>query len=72
MAPVLRVWDNSRPSRLITDGSELAVCAILEQPDAAGVFHPVAFESRKLTLAERRYPPHLLELLSVVHAFRTL
>jgi hypothetical protein len=32
----------------------------------------VAFESRKLTLPERSYPPHLLELLAVVHALKTL
>ena len=71
-APVLRVWDPARPTRLLTDASELAVSAILEQPDDAGVFHPVAFESRKLTQPERQYPPHLLELLAVVHALKTL
>ena len=71
-APVLRVWDPARPTRLLTDASELAVSAILEQPDDAGAFHPVAFESRKLTPPERSYPPHLLELLAVVHALKTL
>ena len=71
-APVLRVWDSARPTRLLTDASELAVSAILEQPDDAGAFHPVAFESRKLTQPERLYPPHLLELLAVVHALKTL
>ena len=71
-APVLRVWDPARPTRLITDASELAVSAILEQPDDAGAFHPVAFESRKLTAPERSYPPHLLELLAVVQALKSL
>ena len=55
-APVSRgVWDpaRARPTSLLTDASELAVSAILEQPDDAGVFHPVAFESRKLTIATR-------------------
>ena len=44
--------------------------AILEQPDDAGAFHPVAFESRKLTHWQpgRLYPPYLLELLDVLHA----
>ena len=69
---MLRVWDPARPTRLLTDASELAVSAILEQPDDAGEFHPVAFESRKLTSPERSYPPHLLELLAVVHALKTL
>ena len=71
-APLLRVWDPARPTRLLTDASELAVSAILEQPDDAGEFHPVAFESRKLTSPERSYPPHLMELLSVVHALKTI
>ena len=69
---MLRVWDPARPTRLLSDASELAVSAILEQPDDAGEFHPVAFESRKLTSPERSYPPHLLELLAVVHALKTL
>ena len=71
-APVLRVWDPARPTRLLTEASELAVSAILEQPDDTGAFHPVAFESRKLTQPERSYPPHLLELLAVVHALKAL
>jgi hypothetical protein len=43
-SPVLRVWDPARPTRLITDASDLAVSAIiLEQPDDAGAWHPVAY-----------------------------
>ena len=61
-----------RPTRLLADASELAVSAILEQPDDAGVFHPVAFQSRKLTQPERSYPPQLLELLALVHALKML
>ena len=30
-APVLRLWDPARPTRLLTDASEIAVSAILEQ-----------------------------------------
>jgi hypothetical protein len=62
----------ARPTRLITDASEPAVSAILEQPDDAGAFHPVVFESRKLTQPERAYPTHLLELLAMVHALKAL
>jgi hypothetical protein len=50
---VLRAWDPERPTRLLSDASELAVSATLEQPDDAGAFQPVTFESRKLTLPER-------------------
>ena len=49
LATVLCVKEPGRPTRLLTEASELAVSAILEQPDYAGAFHPVAFESRKYT-----------------------
>jgi hypothetical protein len=52
-APVLLVWDPAQQTRLLTDASELAVSAILEQPDDTGAFHPVAFESHTLTQPER-------------------
>jgi hypothetical protein len=44
VVPVLRVWDPARPTRPLTDATELAVSAILEQPYDTGVFHPVAFK----------------------------
>ena len=48
------------------------VAAILIQPDKEGRQHPVAYESRKLTAAERNHPAYVLELLAVVHALREL
>ena len=69
-APVLRTFDPSRRAVLTTDASSVAVAAILTQPDDDGHQHPVAFESRKLTAAERNYPAHVLELLAVVSALR--
>ena len=43
-------------------------------PDAAGRCgghqHPAAYESSKLTAAERNHPAHILERLAVVHALR--
>ena len=46
--------------------------AILTQPDVEGRQHPVAYENRKLTAAERNYPAHVLELLAVtvIHELR--
>ena len=69
-APVLRTFDPGRRAVLTTDASGVAVAAILTQPDDDGHQHPVAFESRKLTAAERNYPAHVLELLAVVNALR--
>ena len=33
LAPVLRVWNSVRPTRLLTDASDMALLAILEQPN---------------------------------------
>jgi hypothetical protein len=46
---------------LTTDESSVAVAAILTQPDDEGRQHPAAYESRKLTAAERNFPVHVLE-----------
>jgi hypothetical protein len=47
---------------LTTDASNIAVAAILTPLDDDSRQHPVAYESRKLTAAERNYPAHVLEL----------
>ena len=65
-APALRVWDPARPTGLIVDASELAVPAILEPPDGAGAFHPVAFESSNLK------PAGVLAPAPPVHALKAL
>jgi hypothetical protein len=65
---VLRTFDPARRAVLTTDASNVAVAAILTQPDDQGHQHPVAYESSKLTAAEQNYPAHVLELLAVVHA----
>ena len=69
-APVLRTFDPARRAVLTTDASNIGVAAILTQPDDEGRYGPVAYESRKLTAAERNYPAHVLELLAVVHSVR--
>ena len=53
-----------------SDASEVAISAVLTQPDDDGHHHHVTYESLKLTTAEQAYPPHVLELLVVVHALR--
>jgi hypothetical protein len=52
-APVLRTFDPARRAALTTDASNVAVAAMLTQSDDEGLQHPVAYESRKLTAAER-------------------
>ena len=69
-APVLRTFDPARRAVLTTDASNIAIAAILTQPDDEGHQHPVAYESRRLPAAERNCPAHVLELLAVVHSLR--
>lgn len=69
---MLSVWDSARQTSLLTDASELAVSAILVQPDDARGFLTVAFESCKLTQPKCQYPPHLFKLLAVEHELKTI
>ncbi|KAL0386089.1 UNVERIFIED_CONTAM: Transposon Tf2-11 polyprotein [Sesamum radiatum] len=57
--------DMSKPFVVETDASDFALGGVLMQDG-----HPVAFESRKLKDAERRYSAHEKELLAVVHCLR--
>ena len=66
--PVLRNFDPV----LMMDANNVAVAAraILTQPEKEGRQRPLAYESRKLSVAERNYQAHHLELLAVVHSLR--
>jgi transposase InsO family protein len=68
VAPVLLLPDCARPFRLITDASDFAVGAILEQPDLLNRWHPVAYHSKSLIDAEQNYDIHDKELLAIVRA----
>ena len=66
--PVLKLFDPQKPVRLETDASDLAIGACLSQ-EYDGKWHPVAFYSRKMSLAEQNYDIHDKELLAIVSAF---
>jgi hypothetical protein len=69
-APVLLIPDMTKPFEIVTDASGYAVGATLLQDQGRGM-QPIAFESRKLTPAERNYTTGEQELLAVIHALRT-
>ena len=69
-SPVLLLPDYGKPFTLYTDASDYATSAILEQDDALGWSHPVAFYSKSLQPAERNYEIHDKELLAIVHSLR--
>ena len=68
-SPVLQFLDFSKPFRIMRDYSGQAVGAVLLQnQDHEGL--PVAYESRKLNDAARKYAPHEGELLVLIHALK--
>ena len=64
-APVLQVPDFEKDFVLVTDASDIAVSAVLNQR-VSGQLAPVAFYSRLLGTAQRRYSTYEKECLEVV------
>ena len=54
-APVLTLWDPSRPTRLEVDASGYATGGVLLQKLEDELWHPVAFRSASMQPAERNY-----------------
>ena len=67
-APVLRPPDLDRPFILWTDASEKGFGAVLEQESEDGHRHPIAYASRVMNGAERKYAPTELEDAALVFA----
>jgi hypothetical protein len=63
--PVLALPDLAKPFEVQTDASDFALGGVLYKEG-----HTVAYESRKLSDAERRYTAQEKELLAVVHCLR--
>ena len=68
-APVLAIPDPNLPFTVTTDASDIALGAVLSQDQGKGD-QPVAFESRKLSPAEKKYSVHEKELLAIIHALK--
>ncbi|GAQ91223.1 putative retrotransposon protein [Klebsormidium nitens] len=68
-APILRPYDPNLPYTLDLDASDFAVGAVLLQGTATDRdLLPVAFESKRLNRAERKYSARDWEQLALVHA----
>ena len=65
-APLLVSPDVSKPYEVVTDASTVGIGAVLLQDN-----RPIAFESRKLSNAEKNYHTTEQEMLAVVHALKT-
>ena len=70
-APLLKHFDPQLSIRIEIDASEYALAGILTQlQEDNKQWHPVAFHSRKMILAERNYKTHDQELLAIVTVFK--
>jgi hypothetical protein len=69
-APVLRMYDPTRPVIVETDASNYAIGGVLSQKDDKGILHPVAFFSKKLHGPELRYSTYDQELMAIFEAFK--
>ena len=63
-APILAYADYKKPFRVYTDASEIGLGAVISQIQK-GVEHVIAYASRSLNKAERRYDAHKLEFLAL-------
>ncbi|KAG2213622.1 hypothetical protein INT45_010121 [Circinella minor] len=70
-APVLIAPNPEKPYIIEVDSSDFAVGGVLLQEGDDGCLHPLAYESKKLSAAERNYPAQERELLAILHALRT-
>ena len=66
-APILCLPDFERQFIIMTDASDVAIGAILEQDFGSGL-QPIAYSSRKLNSTEIRYSAYERELLGIVWA----
>ncbi|MBW0499957.1 hypothetical protein O181_039672 [Austropuccinia psidii MF-1] len=69
ISPILSHFDPYLPTILEIDASDYALGAVLSQTSDSGK-HPIAFDSRKLLLAELNYEIHDKELLGIVWALK--
>ena len=69
-APVLKIPYVSRPFRVVTDASDFAIAGVLLQQDLDQAWHAVAYNSRKLSCAERNYTAAERETLAVIFSLK--
>ena len=69
-APILVFPDWKKPFHVPVDASSIALGIILAQPGEGGTDHPIAFASRKLSLAEKNYTTTKREGLAMVYALQ--
>lgn len=67
-APVLAIANHHKPFHVVCDASDFAIGSALMQHDDDMVERVISYQSRQLKPAERNYPVHDKELLSMKYA----
>ena len=67
--PVLAYFVPGLETMVETDASDSVIAGILSQKHADGLWHPVAYFSKKMTPAECNYEIYDKELLAIIRAF---
>jgi hypothetical protein len=65
-APVLKLPDFDKDFKIHSDASDFAIGGVIVQDG-----RPVAFENKKLSETERRWPTHEKEMWAVIHCLKT-
>ena len=68
--PILAHFHHECRKCLETDASDLAKGSILSQLEPDGRWHPLAFYSKKFTLAEINYDIHNKEMSAIINSFK--
>jgi hypothetical protein len=71
-APILVFPDWSKDFNVHVDASSIALGAVLAQPSAGDIDHPISFASRKISTFERNYTTTEREVLAMVYVYRSL
>ncbi|MDA4119333.1 MAG: reverse transcriptase domain-containing protein [Thaumarchaeota archaeon] len=67
-APLLAHYDTDHQCLLETDASDTVIAAVFSQKGVDREWHPVAYFSKTIALAEINYPIHDKELLAIVRS----
>ena len=69
-APLLLPPNPELPYVIETDASDFGAGGVLLQKGSDGSMHPLAYESKKFSAAERSYPAQERELLAILYCLR--
>ena len=65
-APILAPFDPSKECHVETDSSDYVSAEVLSQENDNRIFHPVAYFSKRIVLAECNYKIYDKELLAII------